>query len=303
MVVLDNQSIFADLIYRPTTGARQNRIKITGSITQDWNGQLNAPGFILNQNNVKQWEPLRKYARGEIVLYKNFYYSAVDIVQPKAKFDFNDWTRSDYTLIQQGLLPNLPNKSDQLANSYNVFQANLELNQDLFSYNLIGFKPREYMVALNLDSTSQVNLYRQFLGTKGTVRAAEIFTFADLGRGVNEYQIYENWAVQRGVYGANANRSFYEMRLNEALLTSNPSTVQVVMPGESSLADQTVLLSNLWNQSYKITSPDILTTTLVKKTDTVLPSAGYVNVDDVDITVFNIDNTASLAGKIGRAHV
>jgi hypothetical protein len=237
------------------------------------------------------------------VLYKNFYYSAVDIVQPKPKFDFNDWTRSDYTKIQQGLLPNLPNKSDQLANTYNVYNANLELNQDLFAYNLIGFKPREYMVALNLDSTSQVNLYRQFLGTKGTTRAAEIFTFADLGRGVNEYQIYENWAVQRGVYGANANRSFYEMRLNEALLTANPSLVQVVIPGESSQAEQTILLSDLWNQSYKITSPDILTTTLVKITDTALPSAGYVNINDVDITVFNIDNTASLAGNLNNVNV
>jgi len=303
MVVLDNQSIFADLIYYPATGARQSRIRLIGSVTQDWNGQLNAPGFILNQDNVKEWEPLRKYARGEIVLYKNFYYSAVDIVQPKPKFDFNDWTRSDYTLIQQGLLPNLPNKSDQLANTYNVYQANLELNQDLFAYNLIGFKPREYMVALNLDSTSQVNLYRQFLGTKGTVRAAEIFTFADLGRGVNEYQIYENWAVQRGVYGANANRSFYEIRLNEALLTSNPSLVQVVVPGETSQAEQTVLVNDIWNQSYKITSPDILTTTLVKKTDTVLPSAGYVNIDDVDITVFNIDNTASLAADLNNVNV
>jgi len=303
MVVLDNASIFADLIYYPATGARQSRVRLIGSTTTDWNGQLNAPGFILNQNNIKEWQPLRKYARGEIVLYKNFYYSAVDIVQPKAKFDFNEWTRSDYTKIQQGLLPNLPNKSDQLANTYNVYQANLELNQDLFAYNLIGFTPREYMVALNLDSTSQINLYRQFLGTKGTVRAAEIFTFADLGRGVNEYQIYENWAVQRGVYGANANRSFYEMRLNEALLTSNPSLIQVVIPGESSLAEQTVLLSNLWNQSYKITSPDILTTTLVKVTDTVLPSAGYVNIDDVDITVFNIDNTASLAGNLNNVNV
>jgi hypothetical protein len=303
MIVLDNQSIFADLIYYPATGARQNRVRLIGSTTQEWNGQLNAPGFILNQNNIKEWQPLRKYARGEIVLYKNFYYSAVDIVQPKPKFDFNDWTRSDYTLIQQGLLPNLPNKSDQLSNTYNVYQANLELNQDLFAYNLIGFKPREYMVALNLDSTSQVNLYRQFLGTKGTIRAAEIFTFADLGRGVNEYQIYENWAVQRGVYGANANRSFYEMRLNEALLTSNPSLIQVVIPGESSLAEQTVLLSDLWNQSYKITSPNILTTTLVKKTDTVLPSAGYVNIDDVDITVFNIDNTTSLAANLNNVNV
>ena len=300
MIVLDNQSIFADLIYYPATGARQDRVRLIGSTTQEWNGQLNAPGFILNQNNVKEWEPLRKYARGEIVLYKNVYYSAVDIVQPKPKFDFNEWTRSDYTKIQQGLLPNLPNKSDQLANTYNVYQANLELNQDLFAYNLIGFRPREYMVALNLDSTSQVNLYRQFIGDKGTVRAAEIFSFADFGRGVNEYNIYENWGVQRGVYGANANRSYYEMRLNEALLTSNPSLVQVVVPGESSQADQTVLLSDLWNESYKISSPDILTTTLVKKTDTVLPSAGYVNIDDVDVTVFDINNTASLAGNLNN---
>ena len=303
MIVLNNESIFADLIYYPATGARQSRVRLIGSTTQEWNGQLNAPGFILNQDNVKEWEPLRKYARGEIVLYKNFYYSAIDIVQPKPKFDFNDWTRSDYTKIQQGLLPNLPNKSDQLANSYNVYNANLELNQDLFAYNLIGFKPREYMVTLNLDSISQVNLYRQFLGTKGTVRAAEIFTFADIGRGLNEYQIYENWAVQRGVYGANANRSFYEMRLNEELLTSNPSLIQVVLPSESSQADQTVLLSNLWNQSYKITSPNILTTTLVKTTDTALPSAGYVNINDIDITVFNIDNTASLAADLANVNV
>ena len=303
MVVLDNQSIFADLIYYPATGARQNRVKLIGSTTQDWNGQLNAPGFILNQNNVQEWNPLRKYARGEIVLYKNFYYSAVDIVQPAPEFNFNYWTRSDYTLIQQGLLPNLSNKSDQLANSYDVYEANLELNQDLFAYNLIGFKPREYMVALNLDSTSQVNLYRQFIGTKGTIKAAEIFTFADLGRGVSEYNIYENWALQRGTYGANANKSFYEVRLNEASLTSNPSLIQVTIPGESSLAQQTVYVDDLWAESYKITTPDILTTTLIKKTDTALPSAGYVNVDDVDITVFNISNTASLAAQLNNVNV
>jgi len=45
------------------------------------------------------------------------------------------------------------------------------------------------------------------------------------------------------------------MRLNESLLTSNPSLIQVVIPGESSLADQTVLLSDLWNQSYKKEQP------------------------------------------------
>ena len=303
MVVLDNVSIFADLIYQPITGARQDRVKLIGTTTTEWNGQLNAQGFILNQNNIKPWSQNVKYARGEIVEYKNFYYSAIDIVQPSAKFDFNEWSISDYTKIQQGLLPNLANKSNQLANSYNIYTANLELNQDLFSYGLIGFKPRQYMVSLNLDSTSQVNLYQQFLGTKGTVRAAELFSFADLGRGPAQYDIYENWAVLRATYGANANRSFYELQLNEALLGANPSLIQVIEPGETSQADQTVLLSNLWKQSYKIPSTNILTTTTVNPTDVALPGAGYVNLDDVDITIFDITNTASLDANLDQIGV
>ena len=298
MIVLDNRSIFADLIYNPATGARQNRIKIFATVSAEWNGQLDAPGFILNQNNIESWKPYRKYTRGEIVKYKNFYYSAITLVQPSAEFNFDYWTRSDYTQIQQGLLANLPNKSDQLANSYNVFSANLEEDQDLLSYGLIGFRPRQYMSALNLSDTTQVNLYRQFIGTKGTVQAAELFTFADLGRGVAQYDIYENWGVQRAVYGANANRSYYEIQLNEAKLQSNPSLIQVVLPEQQSNADQTVLLDNLWKESYNITSPEILTTIYPDITDTAFPSAGYADFDDVDITVFDITSPNELNAKI-----
>ena len=298
MIVLDNVSIFADLIYDPITSARQSRVRLVGWTTTEWNGQLNAQGFILNQDNVEEWNPLKKYARGEIVKWKNTYYSAIDIVQPTSAFDINSWRVSNYTQIQQGLLPNLANKSNQLANSYNIYTANLELNQDLFSYALIGWKPRQYMVNLELDSTSQVSLYQQFLGTKGTLRATNLFSFADIRQGPTQYQIYENWAILRGVYGANANRSFYELQLNEALLTANPSTIQVILPNESSLAEQTVLLNNIWKSSYKITSPNILTTSIQPIENSALPSAGYVNFDDVDITVFDISNTAELSANI-----
>lgn len=298
MIVLDNVSIFNDLIYNPVTGARQSRVRLAGWNTTQWNGQLNAPGFILNQDNIKPWNPLKKYARGEIVEWKNTYYSALDIVQPSEDFEITQWTVSDYTLIQQGLLPNSANKSDQLANSYNTYSANLELNQDLFAYALIGWKPRQYMVNLELDSTSQVQLYQQFLGTKGTLRAADIFSLADLGRGPTQYQIYENWAIQRGIYGANANRSFYELQLNEALLNSNPSTIQVVLPEQNSEANQTVQVNNLWKSSYKITSPNILTTEIVPVGNTALPSAGYVNFDDVDITVFDLGIPVNLNANL-----
>jgi hypothetical protein len=298
IVILNNVSIFADLIYNPPTGARQNRVYVSAITTTEWNGTLNAQGFVLNRDNVKEWAPNIKYAKGEIVLYKNLYWSAQDIIQPKREFAYSDWVKSDYTKIQKGLLPNIANKADQLENSYNTQTANLEGDNDLLSFGLIGFQPRDYMVALNLDDTSQVNLYQQFIATKGTILSAELFSGARLEKEAADYQIYENWAVLRGTYGANANRSYVELRLNEALLQSDPATVQIIEPGESSLANQTVLLNDVWRETYKLTSPDFLTTTTTEITDTALPSAGYVNIDDVDITVFSLDDPTNINANL-----
>jgi hypothetical protein len=300
MVVLDNVSIFNDLLYDPTTAARQNRIKISAAITTDWIGELDAQGFILNQNNVKEWAPYVRYTKGQIVLYKNNYWQAMAIIEPKEKFDFNDWVKSNYSLIQQGLLPNIANKADQLANSYNINTANLERDNDLLAYGLIGFRPRKYMADLNLDDVTQVNLYQQFLGTKGTIRAAEIFTRADLGKETGEYNIYENWGVLASTYGANANKSFYELQLNKSDLQANPGTVQVIVPGQSSAADQTVFLKNVWRSSYNLTSTDILPTTYSTSGETALPSAGYVKINDADITVYSLDDPASIAADINN---
>jgi len=303
MIVLNNQSVFGDLIYDPTTGARQSRLSMVAMTTADWNGSVDAPGFILNQNNVQEWTGLKTYSKGEIVKYKNVYWSALTIVQPTDKFDFNVWTQSDYTQIELGLLPNLANKADQLANSYNINAANIESDNDLLAYGLIGFKPRQYMAALNLDDVSQVNVYRQFLDTKGTLLATELFRQANLGKESADYNIYENWAVQRAVYGANANRSYFELRLDRALLSSNPSLIQVIQPQQVSEADQTIFLSSVWRQSFALTSTDILPVTTELPTDLALPTAGYVSLDDADITVFDIENSASLAANIDAIQV
>jgi hypothetical protein len=303
MIVLDNKSVFGDLIYNPTTGARQSRLTLVAVTTNDWNGSVDTPGFILNQNNVQEWTGLKTYPKGEIVKYKNVYWQALTIVQPSAKFNFNAWAQSNYNQIELGLLPNLANKSDQLMNSYNINTANIETDNDLLAYGLIGFKPRQYLAALNLDDVSQVNVYRQFLGTKGTILAADLFKSANLGKESADYTIYENWAVQRSTYGANANRSFFELRLNRALLSANPSLVQVVVPQQVSEADQQIYLTDVWRSSYKLTSTNILPTTTELPTDIGLPSAGYVSLKDVDITVFDITNTASLAANIDKIKV
>ena len=302
IVVLDNRSIFADLIYQPVTGVRQSRLLVSGWLSGGWTGLVNAPGFVLNQDNIAEWVPNRKYAKGEIVLFKNEYWSSSTIIQPSQEFNYNLWIKSDYDDIQQGLLPNSANASDQLATAYSTYDANLETEVDLFSYGLIGFRPREYMQALNLDDVSQVNLYQEFLKSKGTLRSAEIFSLADLGKEVAEYNIYEYWSILRSSYGATANRSYIELLLNQALLPSDPSLVQVILPGEISEADQTVLLQNVWKSSTNLTSTDILPTTLIEPTDKALPTAGYVNIDDVDITAFDlesIENVNNIINDIG----
>jgi hypothetical protein len=294
VMILDNKSLFADLIYDPITGNRQNRIYVSGWLSADWNGLINAPGFIINQNTIQQWQPNRKYTKGDIVLFKDKYWSAADIIQPSQNFDYSQWLLSDYQDIQQGLLQNAANSSDQLKTAYSVYDANLEEENDLFSYGLIGFRPRQYMQALNLDDVSQVNLYQQFLGTKGTRPALEIFSLANLGKETAEYNIYEKWAILRAVYGANANKRYVEIRLNEDQLPSDPSIVQVVQAQQTSVADQTVLISDLWNTSYKVTDTNILPTTLESNPDLDLPTAGYVSLDDADITVFSLDDAQTL---------
>jgi len=296
MVVLDNVSVFNDLIYDPATGARQSRVNVVATVSADWNGQLDAQGFIYNNDaTVQQWQPFKKYTKGEIVLYKNSYYSALNIVQPAAEFRRSDWTQSDYTKIQRGMLQNIANQADQLATTYAVNQANLEIEQDLFAYGLIGFRPRQYMTDLNLSDVSQVNVYQQFIKDKGTIQSVRLLANADLNKEVAQYQIFENWAILRGLYGATANRRFIELRLNEAQLQSNPSTVQIVAPQQTSIADQSILYQNLWRESYNVTSPVIFPTTTVQVTDTALPSAGYVNLDDVDVTVFSLEGQLGLA--------
>lgn len=298
IIVFDNTSIFNDLIYSPGTGARQLRLLLDGYVSDDWNGTLDAQGFILNQDNVKEWRPNQTYTKGEIVLYKDSFWSAGSVLPPAPAFDFNNWIKSDYTKISKGLLPNAAQKADLIRTYYDTNVANLESDADQLAFGLIGFRPRQYMANLNLDDISQVNLYKQFLGTKGTTQATNVFSSANLNKEVAEYEIFENWAINRATYGANANRSYYELKLDESQLLSNPSSVSVVNTQETNTANQRILVQDIYKQSYKITDKNILPTVVYENTDTNLPSAGYVNADNVDIQVYDINDLDQIVENI-----
>ena len=73
-LVLNNTTIFNDIVYQPELGNRQNRLKLVGWRTSNWDGSLTAQGFILNQGIVNEWVQNTDYAKGEIIKYNNKLY-------------------------------------------------------------------------------------------------------------------------------------------------------------------------------------------------------------------------------------
>ena len=297
LLVLDNRSIFNDLMYDPVTGLRQLRIRVDGYKTANWEGQLNARGFILNQDNVPVWKANRAYNKGDLVEYKNSYWAANSKLQPTETFEYEDWAKIDYNQISRGLLPNIANKADQVSKYYNNRIANLESDADLLSLGLTGFRKRDYLERLNLDDISQVAVYQNLIENKGTPATVELFQNVEFDKETSEYDVFENWAVKRASYGASDNKRFVEVALDNQLLRSNPCTVEINDTNDTN-ADQLIYIADIYKQSNKNTNTNIFPELTEELTDAVLPTAGFVNRNDVDLALFSLNDLSEIDNNL-----
>jgi hypothetical protein len=280
-IVFDNVTLFNDVIYNLITGLRQIRIIVRGTKTAEWNGTVDAQGFILNQDNIQAWSKETKYTTGQIVKYKNKYWIAIKVIQAKEVFDEQDWKVTDYNEIQKGLLPNSSTRSYESTIYYNINQANLENDADLLSFSLIGYRPRDYLALADLTDITQVNVYKNLLRNKGTLDAANAFKGATLANGGIDYTISENWAIKSGQFGGVLNSNFIDIKLNESMLSGNPSIVGLTNGIYTDGVQQEVPLYSLYNYSNPVTSPDVLSTVDTEYPSTLYPTAGFVNFNDV----------------------
>ena len=285
-IVFDNTTLFNDLIFDPNTGLRQYRILVKGVKTAEWTGTMDTKGFILNQDNIQEWQANIRYSKGVIVKYKNVYWAADDAIQPAATFQQTLWKRVDYEKIQKGMLPNASNRAYESTLYYDANAANLENDADLLSFSLIGYRPRNYLAAANLDDISQVNLYKTMIVEKGSLNAASAIQNITLQTGGITYDTYENWAIQVGQYGGILNKNFVEFALDQSLLSGNPGIIGITRDTAIPGATQIVPLNGLTNYGRSITNTDILPL-LDPETTNKLPSAGYVNFNDVTMYSYN----------------
>jgi hypothetical protein len=280
VIVFDNVTVFNDVIYNLITGLRQQRIFVSGTKSAEWNGTVNAAGFILNQDNIQEWQANVKYVKGMIVTFKNDYYIANKItILPKNEFDYNEWSKTSYDNIQKGLLPNSSTRSYEATLFYNTVNPNLENDGDLLSASLIGFRPRQYFTDANFTDGTQINLYKNMITSKGTVDSVTKLQGVNIQQNQLNYEIYENWAIKTGEYGGLMNQNFIEVTLNEYDLTGNPSILGITNNVAPNGIQQNIPLYNLKNYGRSVVSTDILPVISSSYTEK-LASAGYVNIDD-----------------------
>jgi hypothetical protein len=303
-IVFDNVTIFNDVIYSLVTGLRQNRINMRGTKSAQWNGTVNAWGFIYNQTDIQQWNGNTTYTKGEIVLYKNSYYAAQQIVQPAATFNQAVWKLINYNPLQPNLLANPSTRAYESVLYYDIYQANLQQDADLLAFSLIGYRPRDYLSLIDLTDVAQVQVYQNMIINKGTLNAIKAFNGANLPQGGIQYTVYENWSIKTGDYGGVLNQNFVDFRVNRADMTGDPSIVSLTdgtaTPPTGTM--QVIPTYNLYNYGSAPASSNILTTLANSEpTSTLYPSAGYVNFDDVEMSAYFYSGLPLAVNGAGKA--
>jgi hypothetical protein len=290
VVLLDNKTVFSDTIYDPEPGYRQERIKVLGYRTTNWDGSLNIEGFVYDQATITNWESNRDYFIGDIVKQKEFYYSASKKIPGTETFNPTIWNRLDKK-PSPGLTPNFEYKTNQFADFYDLDSDNFDAEQQRMAQHLIGYQKRKYLENIINDDVSQYKFYQGFIQDKGTLNSLTKL-FDVLGNDDKEsLEFYEEWAIKKGQYGASAGFEEVEYKLDESQFRLSPQPIELV---KSVTGEETDLIYRI--QPYQTyLKPNKYThapfpSKYVASEQGYIKDSGYVDQEDVKFIVNTFDS-------------
>lgn len=288
VLIFDNATVFNDIIYKPELGSRQFRLKLIGDKTAGWGGALNPPGFIYNNSTVAAWQQGKDYLKGDIVVYKNFYYVAAQDIPAVDSFKVTSWKQIDKSSIKTGLLSNFSNNAGRFVDFYDVDATTLDKQLQKMSSGLLGFRSRSYLDNLNIDHNSQIKFYQGYIKEKGTKNAIDALLGASFNNLTNNVSYFEEWGVRVGEYGAQDSNQTVALIVDESAVKSNPVGLVMTTPGQS-LVSGLINVSDreLYARPYGDKPVLLLDRTANTNTENDIETAGYVNLNDVDATLFD----------------
>lgn len=290
-IIFDNTTVFNDIIYKPELGNRQYRLQLVGSKTGSWTGEMNPPGFIYNDPTVDAWVAGTDYNKGTLVTFKGLYYVAIDNLAGTTDFVISDWRQIPGDQIKSGLLPNFSYNAQRFNNIFDIDNPEPTMGMEDFSQGMIGFSPRQYMTDFGIDKTTQAKFYQGFIKEKGTINAVNAFTAAGFNGVTSTVNLYEEWAMRTGAYGALENNRYVEVSLYEDVFTGDPTTF-TLLPSNGVSTDKIVGVTP--DQLYRAADGYRPAIYLNRDDSSIyendILTAGYVNENDVDTTIYDIGN-------------
>lgn len=287
VVVLNNTTMFNDTIYHPASGYRQERIKVSGYRTSTWDGSFNAPGFIFDRSLIQEWTPWTDYNLGDIVKYKEFYYSSKSFIPGTENFDQISWNKLD-SQPSAKLLPNWTYKSTQFEDFYSLDSDNFDADQQKVAQHLIGYQKRQYLSNIIKDDVSEYKFYQGMITEKGTKNVLNKL-FDVLSSQDNEsLEFYEEWAVRTANYGAANAFDTIEFVLDESLFKTNPQGFEL----ENIASNKSdYIIRQGFNDVYLKPVGYNSTPWPVKSTlNPYLRSPGFVKISDVKLILKTLDD-------------
>jgi hypothetical protein len=287
VVLFDNTTMFNDTIYDKETGYRQDRLKILGYVTSKWTGSFETPGFIYDQLVINSWEPWTDYNLGDIVKYKEFYFSARSFLPGVESFNYENWFLLENKL-ESKLLPNWDYKAEQFTDFYDLDTDNFDVGQQKVAQHLIGYQKRQYLENIINNDVSQYKFYQGMIAEKGTQNVFNKLFDVLSADDMESLTFDEEWAFRVGEYGAVDSFDEIEFVLDEKEFKINPQPLELVDRIDPSIIDfvyrQTEsdiyikpknYSSNLWPES----SPNRF-----------LRTPGHIRKEDILLSVDTLDS-------------
>ena len=296
-IVFDNTSIFGDVIYDIETGERQERMKLVGFRTANWNGDFFSPGFVYDEATITIWTPYTNYLASSIVKYNGVYYSAIKNITGGEFFVFTQWRQLGKKPVA-GLLPNFDYKISQFNDFYSLDIDNFDAGQQQAAQNLTGYVPRPYLNNIFTDPVSQYKFYQGYIREKGTLNSITKLAKASLHTLNSEIEFNEEWAVRVGQYGSFTTYKEFEVPLIEGTFLENPQIISFTesIPENSDNLIYYATPDKLTISPFPGTIPAIATTSS-SSSAFKLNHSGYAQLNDVNATAYNLNSILDIANN------
>lgn len=290
VTIFSDRTVFNDIIYDKSTGYRQERIRVQGFRTTDWDGDYTSPGFLFDNVDIKTWQPWTDYKLGDIVAYKSYNWTSLANQLGTETFDDTYWSKLDTTPEKQ-LVSNFDYRINQIGDYYDAISEGVGAVQRDLARHTVGYQTRDYLQNLSADPVTQFMLYQGFIREKGTANAITKI-FDKLSRSNSDSIVLnEEWAFRVGRLGGIDQLKEIEIQLAKNKFLIDPQPLLITPSVPSVITDQYYYLTG---SDFTI-SPIPFDPYITPVDMSIQPerTAGYVN-GSVQIAVSNRDAILNL---------